>query len=74
MSETPIDIEKMRSIHVKGVRHKNRVREYRDKNGVFIKETTHDEIGTVVTEHANKLDQVDVNIHPQTQHFKGGVM
>lgn len=73
MEGTPIDREKMLSLSVMGKRNRNTVREYHDKDGVFIKETTHDEIGTVVTEHANSLDQVDVMIHPETVHMESGV-
>jgi len=73
MAETPIDLDKMRSIGVLGHgRTKNRVREYRRPDGIRVKETT-DENNATVTEHATKDDRVDVMIRPQTVTMKAGV-
>jgi hypothetical protein len=64
---TPIDIERLRSIGYLGHgRSKRDVREYRDRtDGHRVKAVT-DEAGNTVTEHANKLDQVDVMLRPKT--------
>lgn len=74
MAETPIDIEKMRSIGVLGHgRTRNKVVEYKRSDGVRVKETT-DENNATVTEHATKDDRVDVMIRPQTVHMESGVL
>jgi hypothetical protein len=62
---TKDDLARMRSVGYLGKgRTGNRVREYRRKDGIRVKETT-DELNNTVTEHATKDDRVDVLIRPK---------
>jgi len=63
VSETPIDIDKLRSLgYLSRGRTRDRVKEYRkDETGERTKETT-DQLGNVVTQHAHG-DRQDVTIH-----------
>jgi hypothetical protein len=64
MTGTPIDLDKMRSVgYLSRGRTRNRVRTVtRADTGEKAKETT-DELGTVITESANRQD---VNVNPET--------
>lgn len=66
MTGTPIDLDKMRSIgYLSRGRTRNRVRTIaHPETGERAKETT-DELGTVITESANRQD---VDIHPETHY------
>lgn len=74
MNDTPIDLEKMRSIGTIGRRTRDVVREGRREDGVRVKATT-DELGNTVTEHAERRDgyRRDVLVRPQTVSMKIGV-
>lgn len=62
MPDTPIDLEKLRSIaYLGGGRTRDQVREYDRGDGVKVKATT-DQLGNVTTEHAVG-DRVDVTIN-----------
>ena len=65
MADTPIDLDKMRSLAVIGNRTRSTVVEGRRPDGVRIKATT-DELGHTVTEHNVPGDRQDVLLRPQT--------
>ncbi len=64
MAETPIDVEKLRSLGVISRRSGDRVREWRSGDGERHKATT-DELNNVVTQHSVG-DRQDVQIFAPT--------
>jgi hypothetical protein len=73
---TPIDLDKMRSLTVLGMRSRPRVSETRNAvTGERSKSTT-DELGTTVTEHSARgsgvSDRQDVTVRPASINLKVG--